>query len=93
MKKNESELATEMVQSVLEILKSKPDHSRVSAVQLMNEAGIDTDYMNMLELFAVYNKLIQEAEKIGIRLDYSEYDGEDVGLPFNLQAVVIREGK
>lgn len=59
----------------------------------MNEAEIDTDHMNMLELFVVYNKLVQEAEWAGIRLDYSEYDGGDVGLPFNLQAVVIREGE
>lgn len=58
MKKNESKLAAGMVQSVLEVLKGKPDRSRVSFAQLMNEAEIDTDHMNMLELFAVYNKLV-----------------------------------
>ena len=93
MIKNESALAASLVPAMLDILKSMPDHSKVSMTQLIEDIGLDITQMNMLELFSVHNKLVQEAEKSGIILDYSEYDGEDVGLPFNLQATVVRNSK
>ena len=80
----------ETVNMLLQQLKDHPECNYISVRDLINDAGMDIDQIEFMDLFHIQKRMEAEAMKAGIKLDYSEFDGMLSGVPFNLPAVVIR---
>ena len=80
----------EIVNMLLQQIKDHPEYNYISVRDLIHDTGMDIDQIEFMDLFHIQKRLEEEAKKVGIKLDYSEFDGMLSGVPFNLPAVVIR---
>lgn len=79
----------EIVERALIELRKTQNYDCLSTSELLGRAGIsflDVDDDQMLDVQWAFMKA---AKKEGIILDYSEYAGTNVGLPYNIPSVII----
>lgn len=87
MKKHE-----EMIHKLINKLYTYDSGVKTNVIKLMAETGYDAaDYEKNGELFAIYDEFCKAADAAGIKLDWSEYEGKDVGLPYNLHFIATWE--
>ena len=82
----------ELVKKLIDTLYKRKSGSKTSISKLLIKCGYDpADYEKSGELFAIYDEFCKEAKKQKITLDWSEHEGKDVGLPYNLPFVATWE--
>ena len=82
----------ELVKKLIDALIKKNSGTKTSISKLMIKCGYNpTDYEKSGELFAICDEFCKEAKKQDITLDWSEHEGKDIGLPYNLPFVATWE--
>ena len=69
----------EIVKKIIDL----PDGTETSITKLLNNPQFTSK-----QLFDIYNSVIEVCKKINITLDFSEHEGEVVGLPYNLPFII-----
>lgn len=83
---------SELVKKLIDTLYKRKSGTKTSISKLMTKCGYNpADYEKNGELFAIYDEFCKEAKKQEITLDWSEHEGKDVGLPYNLPFVATWE--
>ncbi len=82
----------ELITKLMDMLYKRKSGSKSSISKLMIKCGYDpADYEKNGEIFAIYDEFCKEAKKQEITLDWSEHEGKDVGLQYNLPFVATWE--
>ena len=82
----------ELIKAMINRLYKKKSGVKTSISKLMDECEFDpADYEKNGEMFAIYDDFCKAAEASEIALDWSEHEGKDVGLPYNLSFIASWE--
>ena len=74
-----------IIKKLIDRLYAYESGAETSISKLMLECGYDlSDYQKDGEILAIYDEFCKAAEKSEIELDWSEHEGKDIGLPYNL---------
>ncbi len=78
----------DIVKDLVEELRDFPDGYEVTSGELLADFGYEPDKMEFQDLFYIHAAMFRAAKANHITLDMSKHDGQDEGLPWNLDFVV-----
>lgn len=80
-----------IVNKIMKHIKKLDNNTKITTYQLCRDVGYDDN--DCLDMLNIDYTLWQYCCRAGILLDSSEFDGQTLGLPYNLPFIIKKIGK